>query len=303
MEFFSAEIRQPDPELVPMLDAIGSQIGQFIERRRAEEELDHFFSLSLDLLCLAGFDGYFKRLNPSWPRTLGFTDAELRAKPFVEFVHPDDREATVREASKVQRGGHAIHFENRFRCRDGSYRWLSWTAVAMLEDQLIYAAGRDITDKKLAEEREAENAERMSQLVRELAAAKAKAEAATQAKGEFLANMSHEIRTPMNGIIGMTELALDTELTAEQREYVGTIAQVGRSRCSRSSTTSSIFRRSRRASSTSSSVAFRCATRSRDADEDAGAPRAAERAGAGLPHPAPTCPTSSSAIPAACGRC
>ena len=225
MEFFSGEIRELEPDLFAMLDTIGSQIGQFMERRRAEEELDRFFALSLDLLCLASFDGYFTRLNPAFSRTLGFTDAELRARPFVEFVHPDDREATVRETSRVASGAHAIHFENRFLCRDGAYRWLSWTAVPLLEDQLIYAAARDVTDKKLAEEREAENAERMSQLVKELAAAKAKAEAATQAKADFLANMSHEIRTPMTAIIGMAELALDTRLTSEQREYVGTIGQ------------------------------------------------------------------------------
>jgi two-component system, sensor histidine kinase and response regulator len=225
MEFFSGEIRELEPDLFAMLDTIGSQIGQFMERRRAEEELDRFFSLSLDLLCFAGFDGYFKRLSPSWSRTLGFTDAELRAKPFLEFIHPDDRDSSAREASKIQSGAHLIHFENRFCCRDGSYRWLSWTAVPLLEDQLICAAGRDVTDRKLADEREAENAERMSQLVRELAAAKAKAEAATHAKADFLANMSHEIRTPMTAIIGMAELALVTRLTSEQREYVGTIAQ------------------------------------------------------------------------------
>src|SRR5437867_1671076 len=95
MEFFSHDIREPDPDLFAMLDTIGSQIGQFIERRRAEEELDRFFSLSPDLLCIAGFDGYLKRLNPAWSRTLGFTEAELRATPSREFLHPDDLAATT----------------------------------------------------------------------------------------------------------------------------------------------------------------------------------------------------------------
>ena len=93
LEFFSRDIARPDEELLEMLATIGSQIGQFVERKRAEAELETLFETSPDMLCIAGLDGYFRRLNPAWEKTLGFTAAELMSRPYVEFVHPDDRAA------------------------------------------------------------------------------------------------------------------------------------------------------------------------------------------------------------------
>lgn len=116
---------------------------------------DRFFELSIDLLCFLGYDGYFSRLNPAWERTLGFTREELMSRPFIEFVHPDDRERTLNQNSEVRSGGHALAFENRYLCKDGSYRWLLWNAAPDGGQETIYSVARDVTERKrLVEERE-----------------------------------------------------------------------------------------------------------------------------------------------------
>jgi PAS domain S-box-containing protein len=320
------------------LDGVLSDISQRKEAeiwlQRAEEERDRFFTLSLDLLCIAGFDGYFKRLNPAFERILGYSLEELQARPFLDFVHENDREATQAAMARLLAGGDIVSFENRYHCKNGSYRWMLWTATPFVEQQLIYAASRDITERKAIEEALARERNLLRALMdhlpdhifvkdttsqfvmanaatlRSLGAssleeilgktdfdflrygvaeqffrdeqdvcrsgqpllnreellidrvgqhkwllttkvplrdgtgaviglvgmshdisdrkkmeeqwrqAKETAEVANRAKSEFLARMSHEIRTPMNGILGMTELALDTALTAEQSEYL-----------------------------------------------------------------------------------
>src|SRR5262245_26617784 len=131
------------------------------------EEFRRLFAMSLDMLCIGGFDGYFKLLNPSWERVLGYTIEELTSRLWLDFVHPDDREATIHEGDKLSGGVSVIRFHNRYRALDGSYRWLSWMAAPYPEKQLIYAVARDITEAKQTED--------------DLKAAQIQAEAATRA--------------------------------------------------------------------------------------------------------------------------
>ena len=110
------------------------------------------FNYSVDMICIAGFDGYFKQLNPAWERTLGWSKDELLAKPFLEFVHPDDREVTTNQAYKLVDGESVFAFDNRYLCKNGSYKWLSWVGSPFNEEGLILAIARDVTERKLADE-------------------------------------------------------------------------------------------------------------------------------------------------------
>ncbi len=148
------------PDDIQIQNLLADQIGTalqnaraYTEIQRAKAENERLFNTALDLIGTASFDGYFLQLNPAWETTLGFSRAELMAVPYVEFVHPDDVERTNHEANEqLAKGFKTIAFENRYRTKDGDYRWLSWQSTPDVERGVIYFIARDVTDKKHADE-------------------------------------------------------------------------------------------------------------------------------------------------------
>jgi PAS domain S-box-containing protein len=137
------------------LSFIGTQIGALVDRDRAEKEIkqfEKFFSISMDLFCIANMDGYFKKINPKFSEILGYSEKELFSKSFVEFIHPDDIQATHQEIEKLSNRVESINFMNRYRCKNGEYRWFLWSSTPDPKSGLIYAAAKDITKQKKPEE-------------------------------------------------------------------------------------------------------------------------------------------------------
>ncbi|HET9210076.1 MAG TPA: response regulator [Thermoanaerobaculia bacterium] len=174
------------------------------ERVHAEAERDRFFDISLEMLCIAGMDGYFKQLNPAWEKVLGWTVEELKSRPFAELVHPDDRSPTAAELRRLRLGGASMDFENRYLTKSGEYRWLSWRAVAALDRGLIYAIARDVEEEKRIE----------------------------QMKNDFVSVVSHELRTPLTSIRGSLGL-IAGGVAGELPEKARSLAEIAAKNCER----------------------------------------------------------------------
>lgn len=130
--------------------------------KKQTEEIETFFRVNLDLLCIADLEGHFVKTNEAWGRILGYSTEELNTKKFLEFVHPDDMPATIAAMADLGKGEDVLRFTNRYRCKDGSYRFIEWRSHP--KGQLIYAAARDVTERHLAEEKLRESEAKLNAL-------------------------------------------------------------------------------------------------------------------------------------------
>ena len=171
-----------------------------------------FFERSLDHLCIVGFDGRFVRVNPAWTTTLGWNIEELHATASIELVHPEDRAATLAGRAGLHRGDALVGLKNRYRCKDGSYRWFEWRSIAELDRKFVYAAARDITDQVLAEDQLRAARVEQEKLKLQLLIADRMASVGTLAAGS-----AHEINNPLVSV---------TTNIAMMIEELGTLASI-----------------------------------------------------------------------------
>lgn len=151
MLFFLTGDQPPDQHWMSLAQAVAAELGAIFQRERMQEQLDSFFNRSLDMHCLAGFDGFLKRVNPAWTRLLGYESAELLARPLIEFVHPDDQSLFLENLAKLGQGEDMTAVEVRCLCHDGTSRWTLWNATSLPTQHLVIATSRDITERKRTE--------------------------------------------------------------------------------------------------------------------------------------------------------
>jgi PAS domain S-box-containing protein len=199
------------------------QLDEAQEKLEAETKRNLFFVLSLDLLAVAGFDGYFKQINPAWEKVLGFSPEDLKAKKFYEFAHPEDQTAMLEQFEKLKMGTAVTFFENRFRCKDGQYKWLGWTAAPFAADRLIYIFARDITEQKRTQKEICMLNQQLQSQINKVTAVNEELEA-------FNYSISHDLRAPLRTMLGFAELVLEdygNVLPEEVKDFIRRIMESG----------------------------------------------------------------------------
>lgn len=195
-----------------MADSEDSDRGPRNDALPAEASLARLFDLSLDVLCIAGLDGYFKHVNPAFTRILGYEREDLLTSAFIEFVHPEDRDATLAAVEDLAKGRDVVDFENRYRAADGSWRWLAWRSKSVPEEGLIFATARDITDHKRLQALATRQAEDLARSNADL--------------DEFASIASHDLQAPLRAVHTLAdwiEQELADDAPAKVTEYLHTM--------------------------------------------------------------------------------
>jgi PAS domain S-box-containing protein len=198
------------------------ELAEAADRLEQETKRNRFFTLAVDMLGIGNFDGRLLQVNPAWEKVLGHTEDELKSLPAMEFLHPDDR-AMIGERVEALKKGLAIdYFEVRCRHKDGSYRWIGWTAAPFPAEQLIYIFGRDITARKIAEDKIYTLNNQLEQRVGELTQINKELEA-------FSYSISHDLRAPIRSMQGFAHALLDEEkLSDTGKDYAARISHSAR---------------------------------------------------------------------------
>jgi len=197
------------------------ELAEVADRLEQETRRNRFFTLALDMLGIADFSGRLLQLNPSWEIVLGYSQAELQAVSGVELVHPDDRQVMFEKLEELRNGKAAAQMEGRYRHKDGSYRWLLWSAVPFPAENLIYIFARDITPRREAEAKVAELNHELEQRLQALTVINGELEA-------FNYSIAHDLRTPLRSMSGFAKALLEDEssnLTPLGLEYATRIAR------------------------------------------------------------------------------
>ena len=172
------------------------------------EALNTLFNLSQDMLCVADFEGFFRIINPAFEKTLGYSREDLLKTPFIELVHVDDRKPTMDAMEQLEEGKSVTHFENRYRCKDGSYKWLAWKSVPVADERYIYAVARDITELKAAEDELQRYQRELAHIMR------------IGTMGEMASGIAHELNQPLTALVSYcgTAVSLMNSLSSPSQQ-------------------------------------------------------------------------------------
>jgi PAS domain S-box-containing protein len=194
-------------------ETLGKHIGAEIKRKQLEEELNQIFNFAGDIICIAGTDGYLKKVNPAMCDILEYSEEELLSRQFDDFVYPEDRTGTNLELKKLAHQSPGIYFENRYVTKSGAIRWLAWTSSPASEEGLIFAVAKDITDRKLSEIKLKQLNESLQKHTKELAISNAELE-------QFAYVASHDLQEPLRMVTSF--------LTQLEKKYSDVVDDKGR---------------------------------------------------------------------------